>query len=129
LEQRNEQDIFTVFTLDDDLIFEILRNEPHDNPLTDVSKTPTGVISVAQKGANDFIYKVRPEYKGSSIVGIIKEQEIEIKITDTAIYVGTHVFQGNMVAGCEVGIIVLKDGLITIGAQLPVQAKRIFLKQ
>lgn len=130
LEQQNNRDIFSVFTLHEAKpVFEIFRNEPQDNPLTEVSKTPPGFITVGQKGEGGFIYKVRPGSRGSSIFGKIKGEETEIKITDTAIYIGTNTFQRNLIVGYEVGITVSRDGSISMGTSLPQEVRHLFVRK
>jgi len=130
LEQEDNQDLFTVFTLHGAKpILEIEQNEPRDNPLTEVSTTSAGFITVGQKGGGDFIYKVRPVYKGSSIFGRIKGDETEIRITDRAIEVGTNRFEQCNVQGREVGIIVHRNGGIGFGASLPPEARHLFRRR
>ncbi len=129
LEQENNKDIFSVFTLHEGKpIFEIFRNQPQGNPITEVSKTPVGIITVGEKGEGGFLYKVRPAYNGSSIFGRIRGEEIEIKITDKAIFVGTNSFQRNVIIGCNVGIIVKKDGSIGMGGPLPPEVRYLFTR-
>lgn len=126
LEQENGQDIFSVFTLRDRTpIFEILRNEPQDNPLTTASKTAPGFITVVEKETGNLLYKLRPVYRGSSIFGRIKGKETEISITDREISVGGIMkLQGNEVRA-EVGIIV-RGGSVSIGGFIPEEAKHLF---
>ena len=127
LERQNNKDMFSVFTLcEGKPIFEIFRNAPQDNPITAVSQTPPGFITVGRKGEGDFLYKVRPVYNGSSIFGKIKGVETEIRITDRAVHIGTNTFQNNLISGCEVGILVSKDGSTGLGARLPQEARHFF---
>jgi len=128
LEQKDDNDIFSVFTLiDDKPIFEILYNEPQDNPITDVIKSSPNFITVSSKLDGNFIYKIRLEYKGSSIFGKIKGEEKEIKITDKSIKIGGSTFSNNTVIGCAVGIIVDKNGSIGMGASLPKAVRHLFI--
>ena len=120
LEASSEKDVWTVLQLKDgDLIIEVLKNEPHQNPSTEVTTNPTGIITVSDKDSGKFLYKIRPESKSTSIFGSINGEETEIKITDKEIRVGTNSFQKNMVIGLSVGIMVDKNGGIGMGGGLP----------
>jgi hypothetical protein len=120
LEASPEKDVWTVLQLKDgDLIIEVLKNEPHQNPSTEVTTNPTGIITVSDKDSGKFLYKIRPESKSTSIFGSINGEETEIKITDNEIRVGTNSFQKNMVIGSSVGIMVDKNGGMGMGGGLP----------
>ena len=120
LEASPEKDVWTVLQLKDgDLIIEVLKNEPQQNPSTEVTTNPTGIITVSDKDSGKFLYKIRPESKNTSIFGSINGAETEIKITDKEIRVGTNSFQNNMVIGSSVGIMVDKNGGMGMGGGLP----------
>ncbi len=120
LEASPEKDVWTVLQLKDgDLIIEVLKNEPHQNPSTEVTTNPTGIITVSDKDSGKFLYKIRPGSKNTSIFGSINGAETEIKITDKEIRVGTNSFQNNMVIGSSVGIMVDKKGGMSMGGGLP----------
>lgn len=129
LEASPEKDVWTVLQLKDgDLIIEVLQNEPHPNPSTEVTTNPTGIITVSDKDSGKFLYKIRPENKNTSIFGSINGAETEIKITDKEIRVGTNSFQKNMVIGSSVGIMVDKNGGMGMGGGLPKEFKK-FIKE
>jgi hypothetical protein len=126
VEEGKTEDLFSVFFLQDGKpLFEIYRNQPSDNPITEVTKTPVGIITVAERGTAKFLYKVRPGYKGSSVFGRIKGEETEIVIRDDKIQIGT-----SQVISCtiqaEVGIVVAEDGAIGIGTRLPQEVRHLF---
>ena len=128
LEQVDNQDIFSVFTVHDgELIFELFQNEVQENPLTEVSKTAPGFISFSEKDSGRFLFKIRPEYNGSSIFGKIGDAETEIKITDRAIIINTNTFQNNRISAA-VGILVSEDGSIGVGAPIPEEARHLFIR-
>jgi len=125
----DKEDLFTVFFLKDGKpIFEIYENEPRENSVTEVTKTGAGIITVTDRQTGNFVYKVRPGYKGSSIFGRIKGGETEIAINDREIRVG-----GSTVIDCtieaEVGIVLFKDGRTAIGAAIPAEARDLFVRR
>lgn len=126
LEASPEKDVWTVLQLKDgDLIIEVLKNEPHQNPSTEVTANPTGIITVSDKDSGKFLYKIRPESKSTSIFGSINGEETEIKITDKEIRVGTNSFQKNMVIGSSIGIMVDKNGGMSMGGGLPIEFQKL----
>jgi hypothetical protein len=128
-EQQEEQDVFSVFTLvGGNPVFEILRNEPHENPLTDVIKYPLGFITVSDKIAGDLIYKVRLGHNGSSIFVKIEGEEMEMWIDDNVIIISGTVVERNSIKG-EVGIVISEDGSLTMGSSLPQEARHLFAKR
>jgi len=129
LESSSESDIWTVFTVHNGKpIIEILKNQPHENDLSKSENNPTGIVTVSDPKTGAFLYKLRPGNKNSSIFGRLNGEETEIKITDREIRIGTNVFQGNMVSGFAVGIIVDSNGGIGMGAGLPLELQQLFSK-
>ncbi|MEI6610799.1 MAG: hypothetical protein WCO53_13800 [Deltaproteobacteria bacterium] len=126
VEEQDGSDIWTVITLSEGKpIVEILQNKPQKNPITVSDTNPTGIIAVADPTTGQFIYKLRPGSKNSSIFGKINGKETEIKITDREIRIGTNVFQNNMITGFAVGIRVDKNGGIALGAGLPPELQKL----
>ena len=129
VEVGETEDLFTVFFLRDrEPVFEIYRNEPYENPITEVTKTPPGVITVADRETGGFLDKVRPGYKGSSVFGRFKDEDAEILINDREIRVGTNRIAGNVLQ-TEVGIIVNEDGGFGLGSRIPPEARHLFVKR
>ena len=126
LEEENSNDIWTVLTfVDGKPIIEILRNAPKENPVSSVTTNPTGVVTVSDPTTGNFLYKLRPGAKNSSIFGSLQGVETEIKITDREIRVETNVFQNNMIVGSQVGIKIDKNGGIAMGTGLPPEFQKI----
>jgi len=120
LERIGDADVFTVFTLHEGKpVVEVLRNEPQDNPLTTTESNPTGIITVSDPGTGEFLYKIRPGSKTSSIFGRIRDAEEEIQISDRDISYRGSVFAQNVFMGIPVGIHIREDGSIAIGTQFP----------
>jgi len=126
VEEQDGNDVWSVITLSEGKpIVEILRNKPQENPITVSDTNPRGIIAVADPKRGQFIYKLRPGSKNSSIFGKINGKETEIKITDREIRIGTNVFQNNMITGFAVGISVDKNGGIALGSALPPELQKL----
>lgn len=99
-------------------VFEVLKNQPVVNDVTDVTKTAAGIITVSQKGG-PFLYKVRPDSESSIAFGTLKGEEITARITDRRIQVGGITLENNTFVGNMAGVVVRKDGGVGIGAPIP----------
>lgn len=100
-------------------VFEIKKNMPADNPFTDVTTTPAGIITVSEKGTGKFLYKFRPASETSIIFGKIDGGEISARITDKLIQVGGVIIDNCSFKGVGAGIVVDEKGGIGIGAPVP----------
>ena len=107
-------------------IIEILKNNPQDNDFSRGETNPTGIVTVSNPKTGEFLYKLRPGKKNSSIFGKINGEDTEIKITDREIRIGTNTFQNNLISGFAVGIIVDSNANIGIGAGLPPELQSLF---
>ena len=99
-------------------VFEVLKNQPVVNDVTDVTKTAAGIITVSQKGG-PFLYKVRPDSESSIAFGTLKGEEITARITDRRIQVGGITLENNSFVGNMAGVVVGRDGGVGIGAPIP----------
>ena len=98
--------------------FEVLHNEPSDgNPDVEVSKTPPGIVTISD--SSGFVYKVRPGSETGVMFGTLKGEELDVRITDKEIRVGTNVLQNNTFTGQMAGVVIRSDGGMGIGAPLP----------
>jgi hypothetical protein len=93
---------------------EVLRNEPVSPGAT---KTTAGFVTVSDH--DEFLYKVRPGSDTSVVFGKLGGGEIEVRITDRNIQVGTNTFENNTFNGVMAGVLVEPDGSIGIGAAVP----------
>lgn len=107
-------------------VFEILKNQPMENPLSEVSKTPPGTVTVADRKTDRFLYKVRPGSQTSIVFGTITGEKIsavvndrEIRIKDKNISIRNNVFNG-----VAAGIVVDERGGVAIGAPIPASLLR-----
>ena len=99
-------------------VFEVLKNEPVVNDVTDVTKTAAGIITVSQKGGS-FLFKIRPDSESSIAFGTLKGEEITARITDRRIQVGGNSLENNSFGGNMAGVVVRRDGGVDIGASIP----------
>ena len=79
-------------------VFEVMRNEPVDNPLSEVTKTAAGVVTVSDK-TGKFLYKVRPHYETSVVFGKMDGGEVSARVTDRNIQVGGITLENNVFSG------------------------------
>jgi len=107
-------------------VFEILKNEPAENPLTDVTKNAAGIITVSEKETGKFLYKFRPESETSIVFGKIDGDTTTVVIGDKNIKVGTNTFQNNMVSGCGAGIVIDDKGDMGMGCPIPPELNQLF---
>lgn len=109
-------------------MFEILKNEPMDNPLSIVSKTPPGIVTVAERQTNRFLYKVRPGSETSVVFGTISGEEISASVTDRQIRVGGITIENCVFNGVGAGVVVEENGRVGIGAPIPEVLRNWFKK-
>lgn len=98
-------------------LFEIINNQPVDNPYTNSEINSSGIITVSDKKSGKFLYKFRPDSETSIVFGSIEDGEITAKISDKKISVGGMTIEKSTIQA-PVGIIVTDEG-IGVGAQLP----------
>lgn len=115
-----------VYEEDNQPIFEVLKNEPSTNPLTEVSKTPPGFVTVSDKQTGRFLYKIRPGSETSAAFGNLAGTEISARITDRMIRVGKIEITNNEFVGTIAGVIVCTDGQVNIGAAIPPKVMKWF---
>ena len=119
LEPSDPPRVSVVRELDGDPVFEVIRNEPVDNPLSEVTKTAVGVVTVSDKQTGRFLYKVRPRYETSVVFGKIDGGEVSARITDRNIQVGGLTLENNVFNGVMAGVVVRADGSVSVGASMP----------
>jgi hypothetical protein len=107
-------------------VFEIKKNTPSNNPLTDVVISATGIITVSEKATGRFLYKFRPTSETSIVFGKIDGGEISAKITDKLIQVGGLTIKNMVFNGVGAGIIVDEKGGVGIGAPIPKSLLQLF---
>lgn len=100
-------------------VFEVMLNDPVDNPLSEVTKTAAGVVTVSDKQTGRFLYKVRPHYETSVVFGTIHGDEVSARITDRNIQVGGLTVQNSVFNGVMAGVVVRADGSVSVGAPIP----------
>ena len=99
--------------------FEVELNEPVDNPLSDVSKTSVGVVTVVDKQTDRFLYKIRPGSDTSVVFAPLLGSEVSVTVKDAYIQVGSSRLRNNLFAGARVGVEVTPEGGIHVSAKIP----------
>ncbi len=124
--------ITVVVVHDGEPVFEVLKNEPQNNFLTEVSKTPPGIITVGDRETGAFLYKVRPQSETSVTFGRIegeKEVGVSVRITDQKIQVlnpdGEPMLDvmNNKFEGDMAGVLVSRGGTVAIGTLIPPEVR------
>ena len=106
-------------------VFEVLKNVPGINPMSNVSVSGAGIITVSDKNTGRFLYKIRPGSETSVVFGKLDGGKIDALITDTMVKVGSLILKNNTFSGIMVGIRVDDNGGISIGSPLPECVKKI----
>ena len=109
-------------------VFEIRQNQPSDNPVTDVSISAAGIVTVSDKATGRFLYKFRPESETSIVFGKIDGGEISAKISDKRIQVGGITLENCTFNGVGAGVAVYENGGVGIGAPIPASLLALFGK-
>src|SRR5712692_7165598 len=100
-------------------VFEVLKNRPVENLVTQVSINATGVVTVVDKDSSKFLYKIRPGSETSVVFGKLDGGEVSARISDRSIQVGGVTVQNNRFAGNMAGVVVESSGAVRIGAPIP----------
>lgn len=119
LEPGNPPSLSVVLEYKGKPIFEIKKNKPSDNPITNVSISGAGIITVSEKVTCKFLYKFRPENETTIVFGKIDGGEISAKISDRKIQVGGVTLENCTFNGVGAGVVVDENGGIGIGAPIP----------
>jgi hypothetical protein len=99
-------------------VFEVVRNEPGDAPMSEVTKTPAGVVTVSDK-AGHLLYKVRPQDETSVVLEKADGGEVSVLITDQKIRVGVATIKNTQFNGAMAGIVVWANGGVGLNASIP----------
>lgn len=119
--------ISIVIEHEDKPVFVVYRNEPKDSNLYNVTKTPPGIITVAEKSTGRFLYKVRPGSETSLVFGTIKGDKISAIINDRLIKVGGIQIENCVFSGVGAGIVVDEHGGVGIGCPIPPALIQLFM--
>ena len=119
LEPGNPPLISVFIEKDGKPVFEVLKNKPVENPVTEVSTNATGLVTVGEKATGKFLYKVRPGSETSVAFGKLDGEEVSARITDRLIQVGGTTLENNRFIGNMAGVVVDPKGGTGIGAPIP----------
>jgi hypothetical protein len=99
--------------------FEVLKNEPGQNSLSEAVMSAPGIITVSPKSGGDFLYRIHqgPETR----VAFLKLDggEITARITENSIQVEGITLRNNTFIGDMTGVSLMSDGGVSIGARIP----------
>lgn len=120
MEAGNPPLITVVMELDGRPVFEILKNQPSANEVTDVSIDTAGIVTVSDNTTGKLLYKIDPGRETSVI--FLKEDggECPAVITGDEIRIGGMVIDNNPFRGSMGGVVVDPEiGAGMLGAPLP----------
>lgn len=106
--------------------FEVLKNQPVTDDVSEVTSTPPGIVTVSDRASGRFLYKVRPGSETSVIFGQLDGGELQVRITDRRIQIGGTVLENNTFSGTMAGVVVRPDGGMSIGAPIPPEVRAWF---
>jgi hypothetical protein len=101
--------------------FEVLKNEPRDNPLSEATKPAPGTVTVSAKSGSGFLYKIHPGPRTNVVFSKRGGGEVTARITDSTIQVGGVALRNNTFVGDMTGVSVMPDGTVRIGARVPLK--------
>lgn len=120
MEPGNPPLITVVMEVEGEPVFEILKNQPSANEVTDTSTNASGVVTVTDKASGKFLYKVRPDTETSITFGKLDGGECCAEITDENIRLGGMVVKNDSFHGSLAGVVVDPEiGMGMIGAPIP----------
>ena len=129
LEPGNPPAFSVVLDLDGRPVFEVMKNKPSNNPLSEVSISGAGIITVSDKKTGRFLYKFRPDSETSIVFGRIDGGETFVKITDKLIITPNVTLDNCTFSGLATGIEIKEDGSTLIGgSRLPDSLLSLFRK-
>ena len=102
------------------LVSEVLKNEPQENPVSKVSKSGAGIVTVVDRKTDRFLYKVRPDSETSVVFAPrLCQEEVSVSVTDSEIKVGTSTVKNCRFNGVDAGVVVNEDGSWGLGCPIP----------
>lgn len=125
MEPGNPPLITVVMEIEEEPVFEILKNQPSVNDVTDTSIDPAGIVTVSDKVSGEFLYRVRPDAETSVIFRKIDGGECPALITENDIRIGGMVIKNNPFHGSMAGVVVDPEiGAGMFDAPIPPQIER-----
>jgi hypothetical protein len=121
MEPGNPPKITVVLEIKGQPVFEVLKNESSNNPFTEVTKTPPGIVTISERESGKFLYKIRPGSETSIAFGKIDGGEISAIISDNKIQIGGIILRNNTFGGNMAGVVVRPDGSVGIAPHIPPQ--------
>ncbi len=111
-------------------VFEVLKNEPQENPVSKVSKSGAGIVTVEDIETDRFLYKVRPASETSVVFAPRRcQEEVSVSVTDSEIKVGTIRVKNCLFSGVGAGVVVHEDGSVGIGGPIPDRLRKALIEE
>lgn len=122
MEKGNPPLITVVMEVEGKPVFEILKNQPSANDVSDIAIDTAGIVTVSDRTTGKFLYKV---FSGSATRVTFRKEDggdCPVVVTDREIRIGGMVIENNPFRGAMGGVIVDPEiGAGMLGAPLPPQ--------
>ena len=100
-------------------VFEIRKNEPLGNPVSEVSVSGDGIVVASEKETGRFLYKLRPGPETNIEFGHVDGTEVTATLSGNRIQVGDIILLNSTFNEARVGVLFDENGKAGIGAPLP----------
>ena len=104
---------------DGETFFEVLKNEPRENPLSEASLPSPGTIAVSPKSGGDLLYTIHPGTETKVAFVKIDGEQMTARITESSVEVEGITLRNNTFIGDMTGVSLMPDGGVSIGARIP----------
>ncbi len=99
-------------------VFEIRRNKPAENPLSDSSEDEHGVVSVFDKQTGRFLFTLSPGLETNVVLGITGGKAIAARIADNRIHVSGDTIYNCVFNGSATTLFVDYEGHLNVETSL-----------
>lgn len=125
MEPGNPPLITVVMEVEGEPVFEILKNQPSANEVTDTSTDPAGIVTVSDKASGKLLYEVHPDSETSVTFAKLDGGECPAVITEMEIRIGGMIIENNPFHGSMAGVVVDPEiGAGMLGAPIPPQVEQ-----
>ena len=127
MEPGNPPLITVVMEVDGEPVFEILKNQPSANEVTDTSTDPAGIVTVSDKASGKLLYEVHPDSETSVTFAKLDGGKCPAVITEMEIRIGGMIIENNPFHDSLGGVVVDPEiGAGMLGAPIPPHVERWF---
>ncbi len=112
--------VTVVMEIEGEPVFEILKNRPCSNGVTDTSSDGAGIVTVADKASGKWLYRVHPDSETSVTFAKSDGGDCPAVVTDDEIRLGGMIVKNAPFDGSLAGVVVDPEiGMGMIGVPLP----------